>query len=294
MKAANHRSSFGAKISVLHLGTPSRVGLPPVGGTGLKLVILASFAFALVLLTACGAATPRDSQPTSAHVLAGGISRCTPARIAVLPDQTASTLRTRTPQLKPLQLQPLINLIIACGGELSVSAIRDRQDNASMLRLRIATEPLQAPVAPRQDLNAFQLNLDENRFDREEEAYNQRLAQRKAEISQRVEDFQAGLEELLARRLAARASAVCDGFRHADLFLSEPGDSWWANQKSYVVAVTDGQDTYSKRPCTPLRSGSPVLLVNGSGSVGSLSTVSPLRFESFEAAVDYILGKEKK
>ncbi|HEX6650368.1 MAG TPA: hypothetical protein VF075_12545, partial [Pyrinomonadaceae bacterium] len=56
----------------------------------------------------------------------------------------------------------------------------------------------------------------------------------------------------------------------------------------YVVLISDGQDS-AERACPPLSSGAKLILVNGSGTLGSLANLQPIRFESVEQAFESIL-----
>lgn len=216
-----------------------------------------------------------------------------PVRIVCIPDETGSTDHTRVRRINGNSLGPLIHLVTSHGGELGVTVVRDRRDNTSMIRLRIDLKPVRPPIKPLRDKNPFQINMDEAKFRMSEQSYHERLKARDSEIEGRVAAFKKELEPILARPANAERSAVCDAFRRANLFLNEPADGWWAQPHMYVLAITDGIDTYGERHCQPLNSGAPVLLVNGSGSMGSLNTLHPLRFEGVSAAVDYIVSKEE-
>jgi hypothetical protein len=124
--------------------------------------------------------------------------------------------------------------------------------------------------------------------------FHERVARRQDQVSRRVDEFRNGLGQLLEHHRTVHASAVCDGLSRADLFLSEPLANWWREPHLYLVSVSDGLDTYRKSPCPPVSSGASLLVVNGTGSVGALLGVHPLRFESFQAAVKYIFAKEVK
>ena len=62
----------------------------------------------------------------------------------------------------------------------------------------------------------------------------------------------------------------------------------------FVVLHTDGIDTKNKGTAVTPIPDTQVLLVNGSGVVGSLSAMKPVRFESIGAAYRYIAALVKK
>ncbi|HMF55912.1 MAG TPA: hypothetical protein VK619_06110, partial [Pyrinomonadaceae bacterium] len=71
----------------------------------------------------------------------------------------------------------------------------------------------------------------------------------------------------------------------------EPGAVWPGQTHSFIILNSDGADTTKRKP-VEIRSGARLLLINGSGSVGTLGSLNPLRFESKQAAFDFITAKE--
>jgi len=221
----------------------------------------------LLILGSCG------RQHNDGGPKAVGIS-CAPVRIALLLDQTDSTNWTRTPQLRPDDLDPLIEVIKRCGGELGLGLIRD-QSNRPLVRLRLERPP-EAPMAvnPLRALKA-------------RPAYEQSRAQWLAESAEQIRRFQGAARVLLERPSHARCTDVWGAVLRADLFLAEEDPVWGPELSRWAVFVTDGQHNCGTAPVA-MPSGARLAVVNGSASLGALSRLNPLRFESPEAAFRFV------
>jgi hypothetical protein len=104
---------------------------------------------------------------------------------------------------------------------------------------------------------------------------------------QRAAEFREPLNGLLERPVSARVTDIFGAIQRASLFLDEPATGWRKPPLRFALFVTDGiDDVHSSY--APLPSGSRLILVNGSASLGSLATLGPVRMESFRAAVRYI------
>lgn len=233
----------------------------------------------LTLLAGCG----RDSHSPESAVPAGGQDVCAPVRIALLLDQTGSTTWTRTPQLRSEDLEPLIELIKRCGGELGLGLIRD-QSNRSLVRLRLERPPETPEVVnPLRALKARPL-------------YEQRRKQWEAESAEEIRRFREAAALLLGQPANARCTDVWGAVLRADLFLAEEDSAWGAELSRWAVLVTDGQHNCGGEPVR-MRSQAQVAVVNGSASLGSLAALKSSRFESPQAAfrcvVQAVMQKEK-
>jgi len=199
---------------------------------------------------------------------------CVPFRVALLVDQTGSANWTRTPQLGSEDLEPLIELVKRCGGELGLGLIRD-QSNRSLVRLRLERPP--EATADANPLRALKTRpLDE-----------QRRQQWEAESTEQIRRFREAAALLLGQPANARCTDVWGAVLRADLFLAEEDGAWGAELSRWAVLVTDGQHNCGGAPVR-LRSETRVAVVNGSGSLGGLELLRPLRFESPEAAFRYV------
>lgn len=243
---------------------------------------------ALALTSGCvdptGATTP-EPPTVSASPAPTTTAAAPPVKLAVMNDKTGSADVTRTPQLTAGDLEPLLELLRARGGELGFGLVTD-DSNRSLLRVRLGSPPA-PPAAPLQEGNAFEVaeRMDAYRAARDD--YERKAKAREEIAARRFEEFRNAAAELLGRKPDARRSDVWGALERADLFLAEEDPDWPQPPAVFVILVSDAQDN-AKRPRSPLRSGARVLVVNGSASVGSISALSPLRFESPAAAWRYV------
>ena len=212
-------------------------------------------------------------------------------RIAVIQDKTLSTGTTRTPQLALKELEPIIQAMSIKGGELAVGVIHDRS-NLSFARLRIDAMPIE-PVVPPKAENPLERRKQRAAMATQTEEFK---AQRQAwenETEVRIGTFRTAVEPMLSMRPEAKHSPVWDAVRRADLFLSETESRNGATPDRYCFLITDGIDDVGALP-VPVNSGARVLLVNGSGEMGSLGVLKPAFFESITAAFRQILTNESR
>jgi hypothetical protein len=214
-----------------------------------------------------------------------------PLRVAVLLDQTGSTTSTRVPRLEPADFSDLLDRVLMSGGEIAVGAIRDRS-NRPLLRCRVEQKPERRAQAPAEKMNPFLKQklmrtyvLDKSKEDQIEAAW-------KEQAQTQVEIFREKLREVLDAPLAGRTD-VNGAVLRADLFLAEPDDGWRQPTFRFALFHSDGMDNV-REPVASMRSGATVLVVNGSASLGALSALKPVAFESFGAAIRYIRSHSKE
>ena len=208
----------------------------------------------------------------------------TPVRMALLFDKSISATRTRTVQPDPQVFDTLIKLLRLVGGELRVGFIGD-QTNGVLIRLRIDASPTK-PLAPETTNSPLLRRRKGNDYLRQLEEYEQRYQHWRAISEPRITAFLHDVTPLLAQKPTAKGSDVCVTLSRAELFLNEEQSS---HAQRYVVLISDGQDS-TKSACPPLSSGAKLIVVNGSGTLGSLSNLQPIRFESVEQAFESILA----
>lgn len=238
-------------------------------------------AAALVVLVACSSEAPPPTEASPAvetpQVAPG---RCFPVKVAILQDQTGSAKWTRTQQMTVEELDPLLDLLRVCGGELGFGLIRDRS-NRSLLRLRIEAPParLAAPPKERNPLKNAEVQAE----------YERKLADNQASLRRwnsrteaAITRFRDELEPLLSQGLAG-TSDVLNALRRADLFLAETPPNW-TEVHLWLVAISDGVDNVGAPPVA-LASGANSIVVNGSASLGVFESLNPLRYESVGPAL---------
>jgi hypothetical protein len=213
-----------------------------------------------------------------------------PVRVGLLGDKTLSTAETRTQQLQAEDLDVLVNLISRCGGEIGVGLVTD-DSNRSLSRLRIET-PEPEPAAPQlKGKSAFEAAREQDAYRKKKADYELELAAWQKETVRRKEHFAELTRGLLAQEPNYARTDVWDAVRRAELFMAENGAGWPRQPHGYIVIVSDGEDNVRK-PSVTINSGAQLLLVNGNASVGALAHLNPLRFESLDAALQYIVATE--
>jgi hypothetical protein len=106
-----------------------------------------------------------------------------------------------------------------------------------------------------------------------------------------VARFREQLTRLLSEPATAPRTDISDAIRRADVFLSEPQPPGRHPTHRYLICASDGRDNVRASPVA-MSSQARLLIVNSSGSLGSLESLKPLRFESLSAATDFIQESE--
>ena len=252
------------------------------GGVWPLVLVLATLV-CLVTLTGCGA------PPEQSVAAAPPSSPAPPVKIVCLPDKTASTSWTRVEQVAVEDIDPLIDLVCSRGGELAVGLIRD-SSNRGLLRL-LVPQPPEAPVEPDTHMNPFLLAEQQAAYAKKLRTYEDEVKKQRTLVEEAVADFSEQLETLLAQPPDAQRTDVWGAISRGELFMAEPDDAWKGTPRKFIIAVTDGLDNVHKQT-VEIRSGAQLLIVNSSGSLGDLSILKPLRFESASSAVQYLVNHE--
>src|SRR5439155_21863187 len=108
---------------------------------------------------------------------------CAPAKIALIIDKSKSAPNTRTPDVRLDDLDPLIDLLATCGGELAVGSIHDRLTEP-FARLRFEPAPQGSENA--KSRNRLRRRREEARLRR---AYEERLARWESDMAPRIQAF---------------------------------------------------------------------------------------------------------
>jgi hypothetical protein len=111
------------------------------------------------------------------------------------------------------------------------------------------------------------------------------------EVNQRIDAFMEAARPRLQEPAKDKATDISSALARAELFLNEPGAVWPAETHRLIILNSDGIATANRKPAE-IKSGARLLLINGNGSLGMLEPLHPLRFESKQAALDYIAATE--
>ena len=261
-----------------------RLPVPRLTRHGLAALIAAAGA----ACSTTGAAPPAvDAAPTRVSCEAFPV-------VALLLDKSRSAPVSLVSQLRVADLDPMVELLRGCGGELAVGAIRDRAA-APMVRLYVDTPP-HPPVREQVAEIGNPMILAEQRA-RAERAYMERLAayepvsRRWATATERaIEEFRDVVKAVIEEPTTSPSTNIWAALRQADLFLSEPRDDRADNgtkpipTRRVLVALTDGIHTASG-PIYHLQSKTELFIVNSAGEAGVFAGMKAKRFESFSATL---------
>jgi hypothetical protein len=212
-----------------------------------------------------------------------------PLRVAVFPDQSGSANWSRTPRVSVEDLQILIAAISERGGELAFGLIRDRS-NRGLVRLRIELPPT-PPKKPDKNGNAFRKAQEMQAYKAKYAQYQRQYDGWQQDKGARISAFLSTVEPLLALQADARQTDIWNAIARADLFVSERDSSWPLSPRCFIALISDGADNVKARKVT-LNNDVTLVLVNGSKSVGSLTALRPVLFESTQAAFRFITNAE--
>ena len=212
----------------------------------------------------------------------------TPIIADVIVDQTKSMRATSTATPSADDLDPLFEKLAGCGGELKVTFVRDRPDQA-LPTLRFP-EPPSVPDKPVQ--GADEENFE---FDDRMAAYGRQLIERRNEIAMSrkdmepvVQNFRSELRDRLKRPLTNKTdfnSALND----AEVFLATDGD-WRNHPAKYLIINSDALDEKQK-PRLGIRIDPDIFWINTSTNDKALSGHRFTRCDSFASAVRQIISR---
>lgn len=246
----------------------------------------------LVFTTGCFSSESKtpDPQNTQAESVATARTqtRLVPALYAVFDDKTGSTASARITPIQEHDLLVLVDNLRLTGGELAYGLIGESTDRP-LLRLRVGVPPARPIMQEVQ--NAFERAEQEARFQEELEKYESDLKQWKKDVDRSVSSFLEAVRPRLLEKATAKRSPINSALTRSELFLNEPTDSWPVTPHRYIILNSDAIDT-TKSARVTIKSGATLILINGSGSLGVIESLNPLRFESVQAALDHITATE--
>jgi hypothetical protein len=211
-----------------------------------------------------------------------------PVLFAGFDDESGSIKSARITRLQERDLVTLIDILRLTGGELAFGLIGDATDRP-LLRLRIPVPPIRPAKTEIQ--NAFERAEQDAQFQGLVEKYEADVRHWKEDVDLRVNAFLDAVRPRLQGKAMARRSPIYTALTRSELFLNEPGNAWPMTPHRYIILNSDAIDTTKSTPVT-IKSGATLILINGSGSVGVLESLHPLRFESIQAALEYITATE--
>lgn len=213
-----------------------------------------------------------------------------PIRTCVLIDLTGSILDNRLEPFTPEDFGRLLALFQERGGEIAVGAVTQDSDQAF---IRASFKPPSAPpLQPASENNPYLMN-QANAIYQEAFARWKVLDTRRLKCNKEISDaFLFRALPILQARPNCRRTDVWGAISRARLFFQEPQANSGPIHK-YLLILSDGQDNVRNEPVAQIM-GVTGLLVNGTGSVGSLAAWNLARFESPNASVNWLLSQEQK
>jgi hypothetical protein len=201
-----------------------------------------------------------------------------PLRIIVLDDITDSGKRTGIVQPSGHDLAPLATLTADCGGEIALGLLADRSD-VPLARCSFDRPPRIPSALPDNVLLRAEVQASS---DQELEAWHTNNATI-------LHDCLARIENRLHAPAGRHVTDVFGALRRARLFLDERHPEFNSTPMQFAIFVSDGEDTLHDGSLrTNPQISAQVLVVNSTGAIGVLHSLSPIFFESAPAAVHYV------
>ena len=247
--------------------------------------IAKSLAAAVALVSgACHGPSASDQARAVARAAAPPAQR--PLRILIVPDQTCSMYTAGVGLPDGDSLRPLLPRLEEAGGELAVGAIRDGA-GFPLRRLFVPAPPPAPRAVPDRPDNIFEAAHARQHEAAEQADYNEKHRAWLERVRRQESIFIDFIGRYLATQPASR-SDLRSAVLRANLFFSEP-NLFTSTSRNVVIFITDGKDNVNPKP---LDVGLPadVIVVCGPGSAGYLEPLHPGRFESFDAAVRFVVS----
>lgn len=269
------------------------------GGTvGVAVPVALVGVLALFNATACdGTLRPPQEQgaasskpiPTDPRDGSAGPATALPLRLISFVDQSASMEGARVAPVTAASFAPIYARLAVTGGELAVGLIRD-DSNRPFARLFVPAPPARPAWRPL-PANVFAAASVRREQSADEVSYGVAHRAWRVETARRQAQFERAIAPLLERAANAPSTDIYSAFRRADVLLSELG-AFRGPTRNIVVLVSDGIETATEGVPPSFGTPAEILLVNGAGEIGSLAPFGPVRFESLDAALRYVVSEE--
>jgi len=220
-------------------------------------------------------------------------SNLKPIKVVCMIDKTLSSKETRTEPCGQDTFKPLLAALCKSGGEAAFGIISDTS-NSTFLRIRILPSPPK-PQMPEQKDNAFIVARLMEDYRAKKAIYQNEYQKWQASADAEVQEFMPKLEELIAQPATYRKTEIYEALRRATLFLTEPDMAFPESLPRHIVFISDCiHDASSAAPMKHLNINAKLVIANGSGSVGSISALNPICFESVSSALRFVIQDSQK
>lgn len=234
-----------------------------------------------LLLAGCGT-PPAQGMSTPA------VKAVPQLKIAIFDDKSGSTEHTRVQLMTVEVIEPLLGLLDRRGGELAYGIISDRS-NKGLVRIVIPEPPVE-PVEPDSRQNPFLLAEERAVYEKRMAEYQEAMDRRKTVVVRQLTSFREQVGKMTSLPRNAARTDIWGAVRRLELYMNEPLTSKMPPHR-YAIFATDGLDT-TGAPKPRFESGTTLVVVNGSASLGAMEELRPLRFESLESSIAYVLARE--
>jgi hypothetical protein len=208
-------------------------------------------------------------------------------RAALFIDQSESMEQARVPHVSQGSLTPLLERLQVNGGELAVGLIRDRSD-APLARVFVPAPPAAPVFPPRESTNIFEKARERRHEDEERARYEAQQREWRADAATRINAFAESIAPLFDAAADAPATDIHSALLRADVFVSEP-NAFGRPVANVVILLTDGVETVDAEMPAQFSAPAELLVVNGTGTLGHLGALNPVRFEALDAAIRYVV-----
>jgi hypothetical protein len=244
------------------------------------------------------AAEPNTALTSNANQ---GQSNQQPLQIVLAFDKTGSRTSNKIPDINIDQMRTIALGILQRSGDLRTTSICTDSDKA-MPRLYVETAK-SAPVTPIQtetcESNVFaKAKLQEEQqvklaaYQQQKNVYDQQQ-QSKAKADQaRVDKLLAEVKPMLEKPEGCTASDMVGIVNRANLALQEPPATGAPKPRRVLFLITDGEHNATKDSKVPtLDAQTELVIVNGGKGAGIFEPLKPVKFDSIDAAIAYILSR---
>lgn len=259
-----------------------------INTNALKIVTISVILTLLVCFSACRSGFIQNVPAVDLPV---ALSVCqNPLIVGIDVDQSGSMSWSGTALLTPDDLNPLIEHIEKCGGEIGVTFLR-RDSAKPLVRLFIA-EPPPLPAEPVQNPNEedYEFADRQDEYQGQLQIRNDQIWQYRNDLQPKIEAYLTNLGPLLAHKPKG-GTDLWTSLSRLDVFLSEGNEPWRTRPHRYLLVLSDGADTIGKEKHA-FKSNATVIWINAGASAKNLKDFPYQRVEKFSQAVREVLAKE--
>jgi len=210
--------------------------------------------------------------------------------IAMVGDDSLSTVRTLVPRPLPADVERLLAVVARTGGDFGWTSIC-ADSRRPMLRVHIEPPPAAEPE-PALPQNVFLREAAEIQRNARRQRHTELVRQWQQRTDAALAVFMAEMRGRLASPITCSRSDVFGAIARALLMLCEPDIATGtapdgAQKKTVLLVVSDGDDTAGHRPVA-VPDAVHTVIVNGIGTRGDLRLSNAVAFEALDPSIRHI------